>query len=119
MRASPGKNQREVIINRLANHNHLKCRTDARQLLPRERVSSCVFGIRASHSMFKRRKTGKTMWINPHSNLTCRRMEWDRRETDANNARYLELADVALNPGKSNSKKAAVAQESPTQQVKP
>ena len=117
MRLSPGENQREVIINSLANHNHLKYRTDARQLLLCERVFAYLG--KGPHSMSKRRKTGKTMWINPHSNLTGRRMEWDRRETDANNARYLELADVALNPGKSNSKKAAVAQESPTQQVKP
>jgi hypothetical protein len=69
--------------------------------------------------MSKRRKTSKAMWINPHSNIAGRPVEWDRRETDVNNARYLELADIALSPPKSNSKKAAVIQESPTQQVKP
>jgi hypothetical protein len=69
--------------------------------------------------MSKRRKTSKAMWINPHSNIAGRPVEWDRRETDVNNARYLELADIALSPAKRNSKKAAVIQESPTQQVKP
>jgi hypothetical protein len=69
--------------------------------------------------MSKRRKTGKAMWINPHSNIKGRPIEWDRRETDVNNARYLELAEIALNPAKADSKKAAVIQESPTQQVKP
>jgi hypothetical protein len=69
--------------------------------------------------MSKRRKTSKAMWINPHSNIKGRPVEWDRRETDVNNARYLELADIALSPAKRNSKKAAVIQESPTQQVKP
>ena len=69
--------------------------------------------------MSKRRKTSKAMWINPHSNLNGRPIEHDRRETDSNNARYLELANVALSSGKPNSKKAAIAQKSPTQQVKP
>jgi hypothetical protein len=69
--------------------------------------------------MSKRRKTSKAMWINPHSNIAGRPVEWDRRETDVNNARYLELADIALSPPKSNAKKAALAQQSPTQQVKP
>jgi hypothetical protein len=69
--------------------------------------------------MSKRRKTSKAMWINPHSNIKGRPVEWDRRETDVNNARYLELADIALSPAKRNSKKAAVIQASPTQQVKP
>ena len=37
------------------------------------------------------------MWINPHSNLKhLSHHVWDRRDTDAANARYLELADVAL-----------------------
>jgi hypothetical protein len=37
------------------------------------------------------------MWINPHSNLKeLSHHSWDRRDTDASNARYLELADVAL-----------------------
>jgi hypothetical protein len=37
------------------------------------------------------------MWINPHSNLKhLSHHSWDRRNTDAANARYLELADVAL-----------------------
>jgi hypothetical protein len=47
------------------------------------------------------------MWINPHSNLTQgAHIDWDRRATDAGNSRYLELADVALRPKKSESKKA-------------
>jgi hypothetical protein len=69
--------------------------------------------------MSKRRKAGNAMWINPHSNIAGRPVEWDRRETDANNARYLELADVALSPAKANSKKTAAAQKSPAQKVKP
>jgi hypothetical protein len=37
------------------------------------------------------------MWINPHSNLKhLSHHVWDRRDTDAANARYLELADVVL-----------------------
>ena len=37
------------------------------------------------------------MWINPHSNLKqLSHHSWDRRDTDTANARYLELADVAL-----------------------
>ena len=37
------------------------------------------------------------MWINPLSNLKqLSHHVWDRRDTDAANARYLELADVAL-----------------------
>jgi hypothetical protein len=54
--------------------------------------------------MSKRRKTSKAMWINPHSNLNVRRIEWDRRQTDANNVRYLELAEIALNPDKATPK---------------
>ena len=69
--------------------------------------------------MSKKRKTDKAMWINPHSNIKGRPIEWDRRETDVNNSRYLELADVALSPAKAGSKKAAVVQEPPIRQVKP
>ena len=37
------------------------------------------------------------MWINPRSNMKhLSHHVWDRRDTDAANARYLELADVAL-----------------------
>jgi len=32
--------------------------------------------------MSKRRKTSKAMWINPHSNIRSRPVEWDRRQTD-------------------------------------
>jgi hypothetical protein len=60
--------------------------------------------------MSKTRKQSKEMWINPHSNLNRRPIEWDRRQTDVNNARYLELAEIALNPAKSNSKNKAAAQ---------
>ncbi len=69
--------------------------------------------------MSKKRKTADAMWINPHSNIKGRPIEWDRRETDVNKARYLELADVALSPPKPDSKKAAIAQASPTQKVTP
>ena len=60
--------------------------------------------------MSKRRKTSKAMWINPHSNIKVRPIEWDRRQTDVNNARFLELAEIALNSDKVKSKKAAAAQ---------
>jgi len=60
--------------------------------------------------MSKRRKTSKAMWINPHSNIKGRPIEWDRRQTDVNNARYLELAEIALKPDKAKSKSTAVAQ---------
>jgi hypothetical protein len=69
--------------------------------------------------MSKRRKTSKGMWINLHSNLNGRPIEWDRRQTDANNARYLELAEIALKLDKANSKNAAVAQPPATRQAKP
>jgi len=68
--------------------------------------------------MSKTRKTSKGMWINPHSNLNVRRVEWDRRRTDVNNVRFLELAEIALKPGKTNSKNAA-AQPPATPQAKP
>jgi hypothetical protein len=57
--------------------------------------------------MFKKRKTDAAMWINPQSNLNGgRHIAWDRRETDKGDARFLELADVALNPKKANPAKA-------------
>jgi len=57
--------------------------------------------------MFKRRKTDSAMWINSHSNLNGgRHIAWDRRKTDGGNARYLELADVALKPRDANPPKA-------------
>jgi hypothetical protein len=36
------------------------------------------------------------MWINPNSILSRGHIVWDRRKTDATNARYLDLAEVAL-----------------------
>ena len=36
------------------------------------------------------------MWINPHSTLSSGYITWDRRQTDAMNARYLDLAEIAL-----------------------
>jgi len=60
--------------------------------------------------MSKRRKASTAMWINPHSNIKGRPIEWDRRQTDVNNARYLELAEIALKPDKAKSKSTAVAQ---------
>jgi hypothetical protein len=57
--------------------------------------------------MFKRRKTDAAMWINPHSSLNRgQHIAWDRRKTDGGNARYLELADVALKPRNTNPAKA-------------
>jgi hypothetical protein len=56
--------------------------------------------------MLKRRKTDSQMWINPHSNVSGGgHITWDRRKTDVGNARYLELADVALKPKKSSPQK--------------
>jgi len=39
------------------------------------------------------------MWINPHSILGRGHIPWDRRQTDAMNARYLDLAEIALRAG--------------------
>jgi hypothetical protein len=52
--------------------------------------------------MPKKRKTDdEGMWINPHSNLNSgQHIDWDRRIADKRNARYLELANVALSPKK-------------------
>ena len=36
------------------------------------------------------------MWINPHSTLSRGHITWDRRRTDAMNARYLDLAEISL-----------------------
>jgi hypothetical protein len=36
------------------------------------------------------------MWINPHSSLSRGYITWDRRHTDAMNARYLDLAEISL-----------------------
>jgi hypothetical protein len=53
--------------------------------------------------MFRRRKTDAAIWINPHSTLNGgQHIAWDRRQTDGGNARYLELADVALKPTNAN-----------------
>jgi len=57
--------------------------------------------------MFKKRKTEAAMWINPQSNLNGgRHIAWDRRETDKGDARFLELADVALRHTKASPAKA-------------
>lgn len=57
--------------------------------------------------MFNRRKTDGAMWINPQSNLNGgRHIAWDRRKTDGGNARYLDLADVALGQTKARVKEA-------------
>jgi len=57
--------------------------------------------------MVKRRKTDPAMWINPHSNLNSgQHIAWDRRKTDGDNARYLDLADVALKRRNANPAKA-------------
>ena len=36
------------------------------------------------------------MWINPHSTLSRGYITWDRRQIDAMNARYLDLAEISL-----------------------
>jgi hypothetical protein len=36
------------------------------------------------------------MWINPNSTLSSGYTTWDRRQADAMNARYLDLAEIAL-----------------------
>jgi len=55
--------------------------------------------------MTSRRKTDVAeMWINPRFNFGHQH-EQDRRSTDAADARYLELADVALRPTSSDPKK--------------
>jgi hypothetical protein len=36
------------------------------------------------------------MWINPHSTLSGGYTTWDRRQADAMNTRYLDLAEIAL-----------------------
>jgi len=36
------------------------------------------------------------MWINPHSTLSRGHITWDRRQADAMNTRYLDLAEIAL-----------------------
>jgi hypothetical protein len=47
--------------------------------------------------MRKRPKTEVAgMWINPNSTLSRGHITWDRRKTDSMNARYLDLAEVAL-----------------------
>jgi hypothetical protein len=47
--------------------------------------------------MLKKPKTEVAgMWINPNSTLSRGHIAWDRRKTDAMNARYLDLAEIAL-----------------------
>jgi len=60
--------------------------------------------------MSKGRKISNAMWINPHSNIRGRPIEWDRRATDVNHARFLDLAEIALRPKKANSKNTPAAQ---------
>ena len=51
------------------------------------------------------------MWINPRSNMKhLSHHVWDRRDTDVANARYLELADVALRDVALRTKRAFVDQ---------
>jgi hypothetical protein len=51
------------------------------------------------------------MWINPRSNMRhLSHHAWDRRDADAANARYLELADVALRDVALRTKRAFVDQ---------
>jgi hypothetical protein len=40
------------------------------------------------------------MWINPHSILSRGHITWDRRQADAMDARYLDLAEIALRAAK-------------------
>jgi hypothetical protein len=49
----------------------------------------------------KPKSESSEVWINPRSNFfRAGHRAWDRRSSDACNARYLELADVALRPMK-------------------
>jgi hypothetical protein len=52
------------------------------------------------------------MWINPHSILSRGHIPWDRRQTDAMNARYLDLAEIALRAGMAKPKKPLTAAKS-------
>jgi hypothetical protein len=55
------------------------------------------YGSRSVEQMLKHVKTGVAqMWINPNSTLSRGHIAWDRRKTDAMNARYLDLAEIAL-----------------------
>ncbi len=51
-------------------------------------------------SVAQMRRRSKTevagMWINPNSTLSRGHIIWDRRKADSMNARYLDLAEVAL-----------------------
>jgi hypothetical protein len=71
-----------------------------------------MFWITGSHPipMFRRRKTDAAIWINLRLMKGWGHIAWDRRKTDVGNARYLELADVALNPKTANpSTKSSIA----------
>jgi hypothetical protein len=58
--------------------------------------------------MPKKPKTDARMWINPRSNLQqVGHVAWNRRATDMGDARYLELADVALKPKSQKGKVSA------------
>ncbi len=52
------------------------------------------------------------MWINPHSTLSRGYIAWDRRQTDAMNARYLDLAEIALRAEMAKSKEPLTAAKS-------
>lgn len=62
------------------------------------------------------RKKPKTevaeMWINPNSTLSRGYVAWDRRKTDSMNARYLDLAEVALKAKKSQPREPVIKPES-------
>jgi len=62
------------------------------------------------------RKKPKTkiaeMWINPTSTLSRGYVAWDRRKTDSMNARYLDLAEVALRTKKDPPREPANKPES-------
>jgi hypothetical protein len=50
------------------------------------------------------------VWVNPRSNFfRAGHQAWDRHASDACNARYLELADVALRPMKLTTPVAALS----------
>jgi hypothetical protein len=49
----------------------------------------------------KPKSESDVVWINPRSNFfRAGHQAWDRRSSDISNARYLDLADVALRPMK-------------------
>ncbi|HEY6182515.1 MAG TPA: hypothetical protein VIW67_09730 [Terriglobales bacterium] len=60
----------------------------------------------------KRKPEVGKMWINPNSTLSRGYVAWDRRKTDSMNARYLDLAEVALRTKTAQRREPAIQSES-------